>query len=544
MHFEKNHISFDTAGFSKMFRAYIANDISLQELYHYPPSASSFSLLIEEAKQRNIQRDVLVSVLKDQYNSPLLSVAANYNKVVNSIESLSKQNTFTVCTGHQLCLFTGPLYFIYKIVSAIRLSIELKDKYSQYNFVPVYWMATEDHDFEEINHINVFGKRIEWSKEANVEASNPPVGKIKTPGLLNVLEQVNEILGDSENAAHLKELFEKTYAKHKNLSDATRYLVHELFSEYGLVIIDANDKRLKKAFSSVIKEELLQPKSFTLVNETNNYIQAKGFEPQIKPREINLFYLTENSRERIVFEDEKFKVLNTSISFSKEEIVKELETNPEAFSPNVILRPLYQQAILPNVAYVGGPAEICYWLQLKTVFDHYDIQFPILIPRNSLLLIDEKSTQVLSKFSFSADEIFMPVEKLVKKAITMSSSSEVLLQDIEGQLKNIYLQVAERAGKIDKTLQPMVDAELHKSLKILQGIESKMLRAEKLKQETTVTLVTKLKDKLFPGGDGQERHDNFIPYYLKYGTSFIKLLIEHFDPFDFQFILLKEFKDN
>jgi len=496
---------------------------------------------MQEVKQRHIQRGELVKVLKRQYESVLLKTdSIKYRKAFEAIDSLNDEHTFTVCTGHQLCLFTGPLYFIYKIVSAIKLAAELKIKYSQYNFVPVYWMATEDHDFEEINHAHLFGKKLEWKKEEAIGANTPPSGKIKTSSLADLLQQTNQILGDSTEGNYLKQLFEKAYLQHDNLSDATRYLVHELFEEYGLVILDANEESLKRVFVPVVKEELLNPRAFALVNETSAYIEKNGFEVQVNAREINLFYATDNSRERIVFENEKYKVLNTSLSFSKEEIIKELENNPQAFSPNVILRPLYQQMVLPNLAYIGGAAEICYWLQFKSVFDHYDVQFPVLMSRNSALIVDEKSKQVFGKLLLKIEDVFLPLETLIKKVITGNSGTSISLEDIEQQLKEIYAQITERVAKIDKTLEPMVEAELHKGIKALHGMEAKMIRAEKLRQETTVTLATKLKEKFFPTGVLQERHDNFIPYYLKYGKDFIPALITGFDPFDNRLFLLKE----
>ncbi len=541
MHFEKEYVSFDTAGFSKMFRAYIAEDTALKSLYNSSPQLSSFPVVMQEVKQRHIQRGELVKVLKRQYESVLLKTdSIKYRKAFEAIDSLNDEHTFTVCTGHQLCLFTGPLYFIYKIVSAIKLAAELKIKYSQYNFVPVYWMATEDHDFEEINHAHLFGKKLEWKKEEAIGANTPPSGKIKTSSLADLLQQTNQILGDSTEGNYLKQLFEKAYLQHDNLSDATRYLVHELFEEYGLVILDANEESLKRVFVPVVKEELLNPRAFALVNETSAYIEKNGFEVQVNAREINLFYATDNSRERIVFENEKYKVLNTSLSFSKEEIIKELENNPQAFSPNVILRPLYQQMVLPNLAYIGGAAEICYWLQFKSVFDHYDVQFPVLMSRNSALIVDEKSKQVFGKLLLKIEDVFLPLETLIKKVITGNSGTSISLEDIEQQLKEIYAQITERVAKIDKTLEPMVEAELHKGIKALHGMEAKMIRAEKLRQETTVTLATKLKEKFFPTGVLQERHDNFIPYYLKYGKDFIPALITGFDPFDNRLFLLKE----
>src|SRR5690606_19527220 len=240
----------------------------------------------------------------------------------------------------------------------------------------------EDHDFEEINYFNFKGKKFRWNKE-----SAGPVGRLSTQGLQDFFEIYSLELGSSTNAGTLKKLFEDAYLKHNNLADATRFLANSLFGKYGLIILDADDADLKRAFIPYIKEELQNQTSFKAVEKTiENF---KDYPIQVNPREINLFYIEDNLRERIIFENDKYYVNNTKTSFCKEEILNLVETNPEKFSPNVILRPLYQEVILPNLCYIGGGGEIAYWLQLKSFFDKIKITFPILLIRNSVLISNE-----------------------------------------------------------------------------------------------------------------------------------------------------------
>ncbi|MGB0892051.1 MAG: bacillithiol biosynthesis protein BshC, partial [Flavobacteriaceae bacterium] len=228
------HIPFqDTGFFSKTMKDYLEKDNKMKPFYNNFPDINGFKKQIEEKQSSFLKenRTVLLEALKQQYKNVAIS-----DKTQENINSLSLENTFTVTTGHQLNLFTGPLYFLYKIMCAVNLAEELSEKFPNQNFVPVYWMATEDHDFDEINYFNFKGKKIQWNRE-----DGGAVGRFSTKGLENVYNKFSNQLGDSRNAQYLKELFYKGYIEHNNLADATRYIANELFAEYGLVIVDGDD---------------------------------------------------------------------------------------------------------------------------------------------------------------------------------------------------------------------------------------------------------------------------------------------------------------
>jgi uncharacterized protein YllA (UPF0747 family) len=248
-------ITYQNSGyFSKLIVDYLDQKAELKSLYNRFPSLENFQLQIEE-KSKNFpieNREILAKALTNQYQNFEVSETTS-----NNIELLKNSNTFTITTGHQLNLYTGPLYFLYKIVSVINLTEELKKAYPKHNFVPVYWMATEDHDFDEINYFNFKGKKIQWKKE-----SKGPVGRLNTSELEKVFEQFSTELGLGNNANYLRELFKKSYLEHVNLADATRFLANELFKNEGLVIVDGDDLALKKLFIPYVKEELLHQTSF------------------------------------------------------------------------------------------------------------------------------------------------------------------------------------------------------------------------------------------------------------------------------------------
>jgi bacillithiol biosynthesis cysteine-adding enzyme BshC len=406
-------ISYKKSGyFTTLITDYLDQKSSLQPFYNKFPTIENFEAqIIEKSKNFNCdenytadaKRKILISVIEQQYKNIEISSESKGN-----ISLLQQATTFTITTGHQLNLFTGPLYFLYKIISTINLTKELKQAYPSYNFVPIYWMATEDHDFEEINYFKYKGSKLKWDKEAA-----GPVGRLSTTGLELLFETFALKLGMGVNADKLKNLFKKSYLEHTNLADATRFIANELFGEFGLISIDADNQDLKRSFSSFIKEELLRQIAHKKVLES--IASLKKYTIQVNPREINLFYIEDNVRERIILENGIYKVNTTQISFSEDEILAAVANNPEKFSPNVIMRPLYQEVILPNLCYIGGGGEIAYWLELKAYFDEMKITFPMLLVRNSAVLLNENQIKKIDKLGLSWADLFSNQKELLTK---------------------------------------------------------------------------------------------------------------------------------
>ena len=522
-------ISYQNSGyFSKLIHDYLDQKTELQSLYNHFPSLENFEKQIIE-KQSNFNNDnriPLIETLKKQYQNIEISDATKQN-----IELLAHPNTFTITTGHQLNLFSGPLYFLYKIISTINLTKELKSKYPMHNFVPVYWMATEDHDFEEINYFNFKGKKFRWNKE-----SAGPVGRLSTEGLAEFFEIYSLELGSSTNASFIKNLFEEAYLKHENLADATRFLANSLFADYGLVILDADETKLKRVFIPYIKEELEKQTSFKAVQKTIE--ELKEYTVQVNPREINLFYIEDNLRERIIFENDKYYVNNTKISFSKEEILQLLESNPEKFSPNVIMRPLYQEVILPNLCYIGGGGEIAYWLELKSFFDAVNITFPILLVRNSVLLNTEKQAKKADNLGLSWADLFTKPEDLVNTITHKLSAFPIDLAPQKETLEKQFEYLYKLAQKTDKSFTGAVKAQEVKQKKGLENLEKRLLKAQKRKLDDELQRVTDLQLELFPNKSLQERQANFSEFYLEKGEQLIPLLIQKLKPLETNFNII------
>jgi uncharacterized protein YllA (UPF0747 family) len=407
---------------------------------------------------------------------------------------LRDENTFTVTTGHQLNIYTGPLYVIYKLVSTINLARKLQEAYPAQRFVPIYWMATEDHDFEEINHFFAFGTKYEWNT-----SQKGAVGRYN--------------LSDFPRIPFRNEVFDKAYAEGKTLSEAVRMYMHALFGAQGLVCLDADDARLKSIFAPIMEADLKQQLHEPIVRTTTDKLEALGYKTQVSARPVNLFELTENDRVRLEAGD---------------------SVNITDASPNVILRPLYQEVILPNLAYIGGPAEVAYWLQLKGIFDLHQVPFPILLPRNFAIVKTQKQAEKAEKLGLSLADLFKN-ELALRRDFVAGRTAHQLDTDQEAQaLQPILAELAERAKAIDPTIEASVLAEQARWMKGLERLAKKLKRAEERNQGDEVRQVLALKEALFPAGEWQERHTNFLEFASDY-PNFIHDLLQTFDPLNFEF---------
>jgi bacillithiol biosynthesis cysteine-adding enzyme BshC len=526
-----HHIPFQKTGyFSKIICDYLDRNNKLSDFYENFPEIDGLRRQIElkRASFKSQSRNILVTALKNQSKSTNTS-----DFTLKNINLLEKDTTFTVTTGHQLNIFTGPLYFLYKIVTAINLAEKLKREFPLYNFVPVYWMATEDHDFDEINFFNFKGSKIKWDREAS-----GGVGRLKTNGIATVFSEFSELLGDSGNAQYLNELFQKSYAAQSNLADATRYLVNELFGNYGLVIVDGDDTDLKQQFSSIVKDELLNNTSFKEISRTIEYLQT-DYKVQVNPREINLFYLKDDIRERIIYENDAYLIKNTDIIFSKNEIIEELRKYPDRFSPNVVMRPVYQEVILPNLCYIGGGGELAYWFQLKRYFAQIQIPFPVLLLRSSVLLMTPKQAKKLDKLNISLEEIFKDQSALINKKVKEISEIEIDFSSQRKYLMDQFNDLKEMALQTDASFLGAVLAQEKKQLNGLDKLEKRLLKAQKRKLHDIVQRITLIQNELFPNHSLEERTRNMSEIYMELGNDFIPMLKDAIDPLILKFSIIE-----
>lgn len=511
--------------------AYATGEEQLTPFYKYDLKQEVFNEIIKDKNNQTIPRNVLADALLAQYQ-PL----PNNELALELIESLRSDTTFTVCTAHQPCLFLGPLYVTYKAITTINLAEAAQGIVGPHQkIIPIFVLGSEDHDIEEVNHVHLFGKKVTWTPEVK-----GPVGRISTDTMKEVLQEIDSILGPTDHARQLSAILNRVYTEHPTFAAATQALLHELFGQFGLLVIDMDQPALKRCFIPIMEQEIKEQKAFEIVSETAGQLQQLGYKIQAAPREINLFYFSETGRERIVKEQNQYKVLNTNLVFSEKEIIEHLHAYPERFSPNVVLRPLYQETLLPNLAYVGGGGELAYWLERKALFDYHGLNYPLLVRRNSVLWIDRDASKKLERFGFTVEQFFADTDSLLKLYVEENASADVDLGPEVRLVERLVTKLAEKAAAIDPTLEKAALADGVKLKDTVAHWQSKLLRAEKQKHEISLNQIRTLKEKLFPSNGLQERHDCFIPSYLRYSDRFFDMLKDRLLPLEHGFIVLED----
>lgn len=519
----------DARVYSSLMTDYVEGHPRLRHFYRYEPHLSAFQMAMEERDKFPFHRDLLAEVMNEQHQD----FYSAYPVLSTQVQHLRSRDTYTVTAGHQLCLATGPLFFLYKIASAIRLCRELHDMHPGKHFVPVYWMASEDHDFEEIRSIHVFGKTLTWES-----SQQGATGRMHTGGIHTLLDELEALCATEPFGRDLMQLLRESYLPGITLAAATRRLVLSLFGHEGLLVVDADHPRLKQAFLPVMREEIALAPSYGIVKQTSEAL-AQHYKVQVNPRGINLFYLDEQLRERIVQDDDgHFRVLNTDLRFGLDLLLDVLEKNPRNFSPNVVLRPLYQEIILPNLAVIGGPGELAYWLQLKSLFEHFNVSYPVLVPRANALLLKARMLEKAEKAGLALPDIFRPFEELSRSYLRGHDDLSPEIDHTRKALETAFTGLAASFADIDPTLKASVMAELQKSLSGLEQLGRKGMAALKRSHELQLSRIRSITDTVSPGGTPQERHLNFADFYAQAGPDFVRLLPDHLSVLKGEFTVL------
>jgi len=518
-----------TGYFSKIITDYLNQSSSLQPFYQHAVSVDGIKAAIAAREQVHTDRELLVSELQKQYEAVTIT-----NAVQKNMQLLLQPNTFTITTAHQPAIFTGHLYFIYKILHVIKLADRFAKEFPDKHFVPVFWMGSEDADLDELGHVFLNGEKLVWDTK-----QTGAVGRMNTKGLDKLIHRIEGELSVQPFGKELIELLRACYLQSPDIQTATFKIIHALFAEYGLIVIIPDTANMKKVMAPVFREDLLQQTPASIVSKTIDRL-SQHYKVQAHPRAVNLFYFKDDVRELIEVKDGKYEVRNTKISFTEDQILAELNEHPERFSPNVILRGLYQETLLPNIAFVGGGGETAYWLELKDLFMHYQVPFPVLILRNSFLIVEKKWQEKIHKLGLQPKDFFQPEQQLLTLLVSRHKNGELKLkQEMEATMQ-LYGLLKNKAAAIDKSLLQHVEALQAKTIKPLQELEKKLLRAEKRKYETEQRQIHAIQSALFPNNGLQERVDNFMPWYALWGKSFIQKVYEHSTTLEQEFIILEE----
>lgn len=513
--------------FSEQDLDFVYHQEKLKDFIGLPFSIENFQSQID-CKQKlytNQARFKLAKVLEEKYNR-----VQNNDRALEQIMHLKDSNTYTVTTGHQLCVLGGPMYFFLKIIHVIKLSERLNKHYPNQHFIPVFWMASEDHDYAEIDHLNLFNKTFQWNHE-----QKGPVGRFTTKNLSSLFEEISVLYKDDQ-LQELQHIFDSFQGK--TYGEAFMNWLHGLFSEKGLLIIDGDQNKLKQSFTPLMEKELSHEFSNQQIQGVNQKLTEQKRKIQLHSREINLFYINGNERTRIVKKGNDYVIGSRKMNL--QDTIKHLKDYPENFSPNAALRPLYQEHLLPNLCYVGGMAEMHYWSQLKGVFIQSNIPFPLIQMRSNLLWIKETWSKKMKKAKLTENDLFRDIDTLKKSFVDKEDLYPIQQEKLNSGLSEIKSSLRSSITN-HRELNQWMGSELKKIEKSIDQIKNRINREKKKSFDIELSRVEKIKEALFPNGALQERYVNPLELSNNIGyIDFLEQLFSVIDPVNERFTVVSQ----
>ena len=537
--------------FNNLFLDYISGDEDstkkLKPFYNtlFSDNEDFFKVIDEKihsySTSRYFDKNNLIDILKRQN----VSFGGN-EKTAENIELLKSDETFAIVTGQQVSLYTGPLYTIYKTITAVKLAANLKERFPQFNFIPVFWLESEDHDFEEANHIYLTDRQNELVRtgyenedgadDDSGKRNSTPVGSKKLGEMINSInEQLRSSLLETDFRDKVMNTITEAYSEDNDFKTSFARMMNAIFKDYGVVYIDPSDREIKRLLKPVFEKELTSSPKLCESIITASAELEKYYDLQVKPKVINMFYLHNGNRLLIEPRDgEVFALKNSKKRFDKQEILQLLNESPELFSPNVVLRPICQDYLLPTVAYIGGPGEISYFAQFKPAYRHYDITMPVIFPRASVTILEGKITKFMNNFNVKLEDIFhhsLLVSKVVEKLSEVKVEEEIT--KFNDEMNRVFYDMRNMTVKVDQSLLNVVDNMKEKTRQNLEQFKNKLINAQAKKSETTTMQIDKVTNNIFPNHNLQERVMNIVYFLNKYDDSFIKKLYHEIDALNF-----------
>jgi len=470
-------------------------------------------------------RNQLIELIKKQYQNIRISKQTESN-----IEALYSNKTFAVCTGQQLGIFGGPLYTFYKTITAIKLSQYLKERYDNYQFVPIFWLEGDDHDFEEVRKFTILNNNnelisLKYDDGLEEEINRGCIGlKSFNNNLEKLFEDLSIHLRETEFKSSVIELLKSLYKPNETFLTSFRNLMIKIFDDYGLIVFNPLDSDVKKLLTPIFSEEIINYRNHTIQLVERSAELEETYHAQVKVKPINLFFIENNERLLIEPVEEEYRLKGRRKKFTKDELLDQLNKFPEKFSPNVLLRPICQDYLFPTALYVGGPSEISYFAQLSPLYDIYNIVQPIIYPRASATIVEKNVKSIIEKYNLDYINLFTTEEELITKIIEQNSSTDInmLFENAQSDIEKILFKLGESLSNIDKSLFDITNKTKIKIEEHLNYLKTKALELEKSKHEVTIRQLTKARNNLYPNNNLQEREINFIYFANKYGLDILK----------------------
>lgn len=441
-----------------------------------------------------------------------------------------------VTTGQQPGLFGGPLYSLYKGITAIRLARELEERLER-PVLPVFWIASEDHDWEEANHTFSVDRENELQRLVMPDPGAAQRALHRFPLGAAVQETLDGFLATlpkSEFSEGFAEILRAGFDAKSTMPEAFRTVMEGLLGPHGMWFTDAATPALKKASGEVLLEEVDRAEELESILQQNaTALESAGYETQvhIMPGGVNLFLEGPGGRERLYRHADGFQLHRSGEAISRDGIAARLAEDPAALSPNVLLRPVVESTVFPTVSYVAGPGEMAYYAQLREYFGAFGIQMPVIYPRHSALVVEGKIRKVIDKFHLELEQLSRPHHELATEI-----ARDEVPDDVRQALAQIRSAVGEGSGKllaaaraVDPTLKGPVSHARAAAFQAFEDAERKILHSVKRENEIALGQLEKAQLHLFPGGKPQERVLNPFYYLFRYGNPFLERLVEEFE---------------
>lgn len=521
----------DIPGHQNLFLDYLYEFENVEKYFRYNfRDTNSFSSLFQKiSESERADKKSVVNAINQFYSAYKPSKKTKVN-----IELLGKDKTVAIVTGQQLGILGGPLYTFYKTITAIKLASSLKEKYDDYNFVPVFWLEGDDHDFEEVTELNLINQKNELQKF--IYNDNKPedfnrgnIGRLAfNEGIENFIQEVKSELRETEFSKNVFELFEDSYKSGNTFKKAFSDLIFNIFDEEGLIIFDPQQSEIKNLLKPIFKKEL---SNFEV--HANEVVKISAdleevYHSQVKVKPINLFYSDNNGRYSIEPEDDLYRLKGKRQKFTLIELLDEIENYPDKFSANVLLRPITQDYLLPTGFYVAGPSEISYFAQVMPLYNKFGISEPVIYPRSSVTILEKNIKGVLEKYELNIEDIFVEEKLLNNRVLNQVADIRIddLLNEDEHQIAKAMDNIKEKLFGIDPTLKDLSDKTYQKIKQGLDTIKSKAENAQERKHDVALRQIKKASISLYPNNNLQERELNWLYFANKYGIDIIKWIFD------------------
>jgi bacillithiol biosynthesis cysteine-adding enzyme BshC len=474
--------------------------------------------------------DELSDIIAAQYGRDYFS-----DKTAENLQLLKSENTIAIVTGQQLGILGGPLYTIYKTITAIKLAQKLSEQYPEFHFVPVFWLEADDHDYEEVRHLQLINaanelQRISYPIEETFDEEKGTVGNLVfTEAINGFFEELKTSLRGTEFTEPMIEMLSGMYAEGKTFKDAFRELIFSMFDAYGLIIFDPQDIAIKKLLSPVFRNEVANYLAHAEKLVARSATLEETYHAQVKIRPLNLFYHIDKGRFAIDPDEEGgFRLRKKRVNFNHEELLQLTEQHPERFSPNVILRPICQDYLFPTGFYIAGPAEVSYFAQIMPLYEMFNIPEPVIYPRASVTLLEKSTKSILDKYALKLQDVYLNQSTLHEKVMNslLSVNLDDLFKQLEGDVAKLMQGLKDKLSQLDKTTADASEKYKIKLLSSLVELKSKAVESEKRKHEVVIRQLIKLADSVYPHETLQERQLNYFYFYNKYGAALLDKLFE------------------